>query len=208
QAWARETEASMDRNSYVDQSAARRTLLGDLFRRYREEVAPRHKGGDVEAYRLRAWERAYPLREFGVANVTTADVQEWINHRETEVAADTVLYEINLLHRVLKRAPSWNIALPMNPVNDRLDRPKASRGRDRRLYKGKEDWQCEEHWLLLAAAKARTPWLKPLIGLALETGMRRGELLKLEWSDVDLALRYGLARDTKNGDDRPVPFSS
>lgn len=42
----------------------------------------------------------------------------------------------------------------------------------------------------------------------LETGLRRGELLKLLWSDVDLETRTLTVRDPKNEDDRAIPLSS
>ena len=44
--------------------------------------------------------------------------------------------------------------------------------------------------------------------LALETGMRRGELLSVEWGNVDLNRRTALLPITKNGDSRGVPLSS
>ena len=47
----------------------------------------------------------------------------------------------------------------------------------------------------------------PLIVLAVETGMRLGELLKLQWSDFDEQDRILSIRDTKNGEDRVVPLS-
>ena len=31
-----------------------------------------------------------------------------------------------------------------------------------------------------------SPWLLPLVTLALNTGMRQGELLKLKWENLDL----------------------
>ncbi len=31
-----------------------------------------------------------------------------------------------------------------------------------------------------------SPWLLPLVTLALNTGMKQGELLKLKWENVDL----------------------
>jgi integrase len=53
----------------------------------------------------------------------------------------------------------------------------------------------------------RTPLLKPLIILAIETAMRRGELLNLRWEYVDLKLRVAHLPLTKNGDSRDVPLS-
>ena len=54
----------------------------------------------------------------------------------------------------------------------------------------------------------RNPWLKPFIQLAIETAMRRGEILKLEWRHVNLEKRTAFLPDTKNGDSRTVPLSS
>jgi integrase len=42
--------------------------------------------------------------------------------------------------------------------------------------------------------------------VALATGARRGELLKLPWADVDLKAGSILLRETKNADDRRVPL--
>jgi integrase len=49
--------------------------------------------------------------------------------------------------------------------------------------------------------------LRPLIILAIETGMRRGELLNLRWQDVDLKLGVAHLALTKNDDNRDVPLS-
>jgi integrase len=48
----------------------------------------------------------------------------------------------------------------------------------------------------------------PLVQLALETGMRRSELLALDWKDVFLDEAYARLHDSKNGDARDVPLSS
>jgi integrase len=48
----------------------------------------------------------------------------------------------------------------------------------------------------------------PLVGLALETAMRRGELLSLTWPNVDLKRRVVHLAMTKNGEARAVPLSS
>jgi len=61
----------------------------------------------------------------------------------------------------------------------------------------------EERRALLVACKASSwPRLYLLVVMALMTGARLGELLKLRWSDIDFKDRAALCRDTKNGDDR------
>ncbi len=54
----------------------------------------------------------------------------------------------------------------------------------------------------------RSTWsgLGVFVRVALATGARRGELLKLTWKDVDLKAGAILLRDTKNDDDRRVPL--
>jgi integrase len=53
----------------------------------------------------------------------------------------------------------------------------------------------------------RTPLLKQLVILAIETGMRRGELLGLQWEHVQFAKRIVHLPLTKNGESRDVPLS-
>ena len=50
-------------------------------------------------------------------------------------------------------------------------------------------------------------WFRPVILFAIETGMRRGEILSLTWEHVHLGKRYVHLPDTKNGDSRVVPLS-
>ena len=46
------------------------------------------------------------------------------------------------------------------------------------------------------------------VALAIETGMRRSELLALQWSNVDLEKRIAFLPITKNGESRGVPLST
>lgn len=49
--------------------------------------------------------------------------------------------------------------------------------------------------------------VRSIVELAIETAMRRSELLSLRWQDVHLNDRYVRLRDTKNGDARDVPLT-
>lgn len=61
--------------------------------------------------------------------------------------------------------------------------------------------------LLAAAECSSNPWLRPLITVAVNTGMRFGELTKLVWADVDLERRIFTLRRTKDGTTARMPFN-
>ena len=90
--------------------------------------------------------------------------------------------------------------MPSNPVAC-IRQPSLPKGRDRRLEGD------EEQSLLGACRRSTNHWLLPLVCFALETAMRRGELLTLEWQDVHVAQGWVHLPDTKNGSPRDVPLS-
>ena len=63
----------------------------------------------------------------------------------------------------------------------------------------------EEVTRLLAELEDRH---RDIATIYLETGLCRGELIKLLWSDVDLESRTLIVREPKNEDDRVIPMSS
>jgi integrase len=65
----------------------------------------------------------------------------------------------------------------------------------------------KEEKSLLAQCKNERAHLKPVIILAIHTGLRRGEILKLTKSDVDFFKKAIHVRNTKNGKDRFVPIN-
>jgi integrase len=50
-------------------------------------------------------------------------------------------------------------------------------------------------------------WLRPLLILALHTGMRKGEILNLKWTDIDFIRRLITIQKSKNGQKRAIPMS-
>jgi integrase len=94
----------------------------------------------------------------------------------------------------------WGFNLPSNPVAN-LRKPPQAKGRSRRLERD------EEARLLEACRRSSNPFLAPLVCLAIETAMRRGELLGLSWEHVRLDEFCVHLPITKNGDSRDVPLS-
>jgi integrase len=118
------------------------------------------------------------------------------------VSGATVNREFNVLSHAIDTARrEWDIYLPFNPCA-LVRRPPPGRPRNRRL-KGDEEQRLLSH-----CRQARNPWLSHFVALAIETGMRRSELLSLQWANVDLEKRIAFLPMTKNGDSRGVPLST
>jgi integrase len=142
-----------------------------------------------------------PISHRTLQKLTSADVAAYRDERLKTVAPATIVRELNTISHAIDLATrEWGLWLPRNPVK-MVRRPSVPRGRTRRLKEG------EEQALLSACDRGRTPLLKPLIIVAIETGMRRGELLDLRWEHVDLTKRVAHLPLTKNGETRDVPLS-
>lgn len=125
--------------------------------------------------------------------IRRATVQRYITARLVDVSNATVTKELNVLKHLLELAVNEWEYIPVNPAR-RIKPPKAPPGRVRYL-------QPTELRAVLASAPG---WLRPIIALAVATGMRRSEILKLRWLDVDLNGRRVLLPHTKNGEGRIV----
>ncbi|MCJ2072309.1 site-specific integrase [Methylobacterium sp. J-030] len=60
---------------------------------------------------------------------------------------------------------------------------------------------------MAALSKTRAWYLRPFIILALETGMRRSEILALQWNAIDLVSGLAVLELSKNGYGRTVPLT-
>ncbi len=166
---------------------------------YGDEVSSRRQAtsGDVERIRLRTLARS-KLATLLLIQLTSADVVKWRDNRLKKVKPSTVVREMTLLRCAIGHALDGSGAVN---VVAQVKRPHVNDRRERRLQAG--EWQS----LLDAVNETRTPLMRPLLILALETGMRRGELLAMEWKHVDLNRCTVLLPRTKNGHARTVPLS-
>ena len=55
---------------------------------------------------------------------------------------------------------------------------------------------------------ASSPWLREFIVFALNTGMRQGEILNLQWQDVDFTRGTLVVMKSKNGTRRTIPLNA
>jgi integrase len=199
--WGRHKEAEVDRGELpVDHRALRVHTLGGLLERYGSTVTPQKRGADRERYKLRVL-LAHRLARLSLDRITPAEVASYRDDRLTTVKGDTVRRELAIVHHCLEVARNeWGLGLPSNPVS-RVKLPAPGLGRERRAS------EEELRGLLDACRSTRSAWLPAMIILAVETGMRRGELLAMRWADLDLQGRTIHLQITKNGHPRTVPLS-
>lgn len=211
EAWARKLESEIERGVWRDTIEAERTTLAEALERYEREVTPRKKGAEQEAYRVRALRRL-PLARRTLARIRGADIAAFRDAELELLAPSTVVKHLALLSNLFEIArKEWGIEVD-NPVRQ-ISKPKFDNSRTRRLG------DDEQRYLLAAVdepgcsvkAKAgdrRNEWTPLIVRWAIETAMRQGEMLALEWRHVDLEKRTAHLPETKNGTSRTVPLSS
>ena len=198
--WVGELEQKIRSAHIPDIPIDRKILLRDLLLKYAEEVSPSHKGVVPETCRLESIAR----RWVGKLDIRYLTKQHFIQYRDDRlkvVTGGSVGSELALMKRVLDTAvKKWGYGIPYNPIRD-IDFPKGSASRTRRLTGDEKDR------LLDAASSQRNILIAPIIEFAIETGMRRSEILRLKWCDLDLVNGFASLYDTKNGEDRRVPLT-
>ena len=112
------------------------------------------------------------------------------------LAVATINRYMKLLHAVLRLWVKRGLLLTSPAAS--LELARENNARNRCLSADEES----------RLVKALPVWLRPLIVVAMHTGMRRGELLALRWDDVDLASGQLHIRRDKAGDGRWVALNS
>jgi len=172
-----------------------------------DEMMLRYLQEMTEAKRERdAWSAKQLQRFFSgrvLVKLKRADVRQYIAMRKADgVTGGTINRELGLLSSALNRARrDWDWDIP-NPA-ERM-RQQEAEGRRFFLTRGQFD-----RLVSAASQQKRAPYLADLITVAVMTGCRRGELLGLQWSRVDLkanVVRLGAA-ETKARKERLVPLN-
>jgi len=201
QTWARSIENEMDRGVFVSRVEAEQTTLRECLERYAREVTAYKKGNQPELGRIRILLRQ-PFASYMMANIRSSDMASFRDMllRKGRKPATVVHYLALLSHLFNTARREWGMESIANPI-ELVKKPTVRNSRNRRLEDG------EEERLLEACGKQGNVWLEPLVILAIETAMRKSELLNMRWEHVDFKKCGVHLPNTKNGESRDVPLS-
>jgi integrase len=194
-AWGAEVDKRIREGGY---SRPDETTLAGALRRYVREVTEAKKGAVKEASIIRRI-LAHPMTNLPLAKVRGAEISSYRDQMKAQgYAPATVSRHLAVLSNLFSVAQTeWSLEVG-NPVKQ-IKKPVIRNERSKRVS------DAEISKLLGASGSSE---LGAVALLALETCMRRSELLKLCWSSIDLAKHVAMLNDTKNGHCRPVPLSS
>lgn len=197
--WALEQEERIERGVFGSIEPSEVTL-GELLQRYSEEITPAKRGAETEQRRLNRLIKD-SISNYSIGQLTSKTLASFRDRRLLD-GQRACEYDLILIRHCIKVAMSeWGLMLSVNPV-DQIKKPPSPRPRERRLNDG------EYKRLMEASMLTQNPHIWPIVVFAIETGMRRSEILGLSWDNNDLKRRTALLPLTKNGSSREVPLST
>ena len=188
-----EIKTAIARGEWPPKAKPKAALFDDLLADYRE--AKQREGKAVMASGI-GYRRL--LDHFGgrrADSLTADEVERWRDAMLQTMAPATVNLHLCLLRAILRRAVRGKRLDPS--ALPEVKGPKVNNKRVRYLT------EAEEAHLI----EALPEWMRPLVTVAIHTGMRRGELLRLRWPDVDFVSGTIHVLIAKSGEGRQIPLS-
>jgi len=198
-AWAKIQEALMQTGRWKKRDQSNITIR-DLMENYLSKVTPTKRGSGPEIRRLKRLLTEHSLMTLSLDEIEPHHFASFRDQRVKD-GNRACQYDLVLLRHAWNIARiEWGWSLRENPIS-LIRMPKNNPPRERRLKQG------EYEKLKTAAHGSRSWYLWPIIDIAIETAMRRGEILSLQWANIELSKQLALLPLTKNSRSRWVPLS-
>ncbi|MCD4786105.1 MAG: site-specific integrase [Candidatus Eremiobacteraeota bacterium] len=170
--------------------------FGDFAEKFKEHADATKKENTARTHSYNLIPLTRSFRDFFLSEITPFLIEEYKVKRLKEVSASTVNRELSTLNHFFRTAIKWSKANnnPMDNIKKLAEPP----GRIRYL-------SHEELTTLLN--ECRIPYLKLAVVMALNTGMRKGEILSLRTEDIDLDNKLISVKESKSGKRRDIPIN-
>jgi len=197
--WSRRIERELDLGETIQspRHELSRIRFKDLLCRYASEVSPSHKGHEAERYRLQSISKR-PIGQLSLAQLQPKHFSDYRDERLKVVALSSVVREFQLMKAAFEWAKRDLGLLVSSEAVSSIKLPKVRDARNRRPS------DVELTALRLACSH---PSLWPIITIAIETGMRRSEIVAMRWEDINWVTNTLHIPTAKNGHPRTIPLT-
>lgn len=221
----KKTETERARNS------ASKTLGGFINDKYKSWIEANHKSSTQTLEMINA--SFGNLYDKNLTDISSWVIQKWCTEKlRAGTKKTTVNRRVAALKALLNKAVDWEV-IDENPINSfkllKTDNNRVIRYLTQqelqRLYNALDKRQIDQRaerdrynlWLAARNKKSLdtldfyfTDYLKPIVLIALNTGLRRGEIFSLHWSDINLVTKTLTVNgyDAKNLQTRHVPLNN
>jgi integrase len=184
---------------YVD-SGADKITLGQLAQKYLEEVTPSKKGARQETSRIKCLLQ-HPIAQRKLSTLRAKDFyalrQEMIDAGYANSTINKPLFLCSAIYKAARK--QWGYDGLQNPLSD-VDKMWVDPEGDPRVIHLAEKAAILSHL---------TGVVRDFVDFGMGTGMRRGEISKMEWEDIHFEEENSFVQlvDTKNKKQRQVPLS-
>ncbi|MDP8296838.1 MAG: site-specific integrase [Candidatus Orphnella occulta] len=186
--------AAVTENKHLDIRKRKKIKFSEFADQYFElHSKPNKKSWKSDIANIKRLKSSFASRY--LYDITTVNVEKYKIARADQVSPATVNRELACLKHMFNKAIEWN-KTDNNPVK-KVKLFKENNKRTRYLEK-------EEIEKLLGNCSG---YLKPIVIVALNTGMRKGEILSLKWHDIDFRHSIINLYETKNSEKREVPMN-
>lgn len=205
-AWAAKKEAEIMHGQHRHYTKSGKTLA-DAFDQYLLEISPAKAKHTWNVTRIAFLRSQLSFVGELIHKVKSDHLKAWVEERMPNVKTSTINRDLNLLSAVFEAAHSEWKWIPSNPVHD-IRRPKNPKSRDRLISPDEQKAVLEQlGYDEEGSVETAQQYIAVAFQLAIETAMRRGEILGLVWGRVHISKRFLHLDKTKNGDARDVPLS-
>jgi integrase len=186
---------------YLDVKKECVTTLSDLIKKYEENFGNQRSFGNWKKLCLGNF-KAYFGADTIIANIRYVDLETYrnklkqsITRKNTIRTIASVNREMSCFHHLLQKGVEWEM----------LEQSPFDRGKSMQEKENNARIRYLNHQEIVQLLNACSPHLRNIVICALNTGMRRGEILGLKWNQINNGFIY--LRETKTNESRQVPIN-
>ena len=189
----------INEGKYFEKLIGSNKTFKDLMGRLMKEHAPKVSGSMQRSYASSLKHLIPFFGESSLLSVTRKKISKYKVLRKNEGAKPaTINRELAMVSKAFTLAlEDWEWISGNDKPFSKMSYEKENNERDR--------WLSEEEEKRLLENSPE--WLREIIIFVLNTGLRQGELLSLEWNRVNLFRKTVLIQKTKNGKPKTVPLN-